>query len=229
MKTIVNYVTDSLEYPVVKGSFLGAGVMAAATPGINYVVSKATKLPMPWSKPFTGCYALAGAGAVVCATSFAIKALLVGHEKKPSEWTRFWTTSVAGVASGIVLCPFESVAQTQLTTKASLINTAKTMYQYHGGAGFFRGVGSMMVREGAWISTCFAVAPILSQRMKDAGYNDVTSGVTSSVVSAGFFGVASAPINRARIMMQDKLAEPNTPHPRYRQLIKTMFQPSFRT
>ena len=119
---------DFLEYPLVKGSILGAAVMYIATPGINCVVSQATGTPMPWSRPFTGGYSLAGAGAIVCATNFGIKALLGGDEKNVSAWTRIWTASVAGIFAGMVYCPFESIAQTQLTNKKSLINTAKTIY-----------------------------------------------------------------------------------------------------
>ena len=134
MKTIQDY----LNYPWVKGSFLGAGVMFLATPGINCVVSQAMGKPMPWSRPFTGCYSLSGAGAAGNAVTFAIKALLGGEGKDVSEGKRFWTASIAGAVSGMVLCPFESAAQTQLTTKTPLTNTVSRIYNNHGVAGFFR-------------------------------------------------------------------------------------------
>ena len=81
-----------------------------------------------------------------------------------------------------------------------------------------------MLRESAWSTKYIAIVPILSQHLKNAGVHPVTADVSALVVSAGVFGVASAPINRARIIMQDKLAEPQTPRLSYRQVFRRMVQ-----
>ena len=225
----MNTIKDYFENEVVKGSILGSAVMFAATPGINYVVSRATNKPMLWSQPFTGGYSLAGSGAAGCATTFFIKSCLTGGAKdhELSEWQRLWTSFVAGVCSGVVLCPFESIAQTQLTTESSsLIGTAKLIHHNHGVFGFFRGTGSMMLREGSWSAMYIALAPILRQRFKEAGYNDLSANLAAVTISFGIFGVLSTPINRARIMMQANLAESDTPRNSYRQLMKIMLHNS---
>ncbi len=61
-----------------------------------------------------------------------------GDAKDASEKKRFWTSALAGMASDLVTRPLESMAQNQLSTKMSMMKTARTMQQY-GIAGFFRG------------------------------------------------------------------------------------------
>ena len=167
MKTFKDY----LEYPLAKGSVLGASVMVAVTPGLNYVSSIVTGNPMPWSRPFTGCVSLAAAGTVNCATTFTIKSLLGGDAKDASDGKRFFTSFMAGMASGLTTCSLESVALNQLSTKTSMMQTARTMHHHYGFAGFFRGANGMMAREGGWASMYMAAVPILSQRFKEAGCN----------------------------------------------------------
>jgi len=220
MKTI----HDFFAFPMVKGTILGGVVTAAATPGINLVASYTIGTPMPWSKPFTGARSLATAGSVACGTGFIIRHLLGGNTHDASEWTRLWTASVGGMVSGLTTCPFESIAQTQLTTKTSLSHTAHTIYQHHGLPGFFRGAASMAVREGAWFPMYMGSMPILSQRLQDAGYEKSTAHAIAIASSAGLFGVISAPVNRLRIMKQDKLVEPNTPATSYPNLLRAMVQ-----
>ncbi|MDF1683972.1 MAG: MC/SLC25 family protein [Legionellaceae bacterium] len=215
---------DFFESPLTKGSILGACVMTTVTPGINLVASQTTGTPMPWSKPFTGARSLAGAGTINCATAFTTKHLLGGDKPEASEWKRFWTASVGGMLAGLTICPFESIAQTQLTTKTSMTQTASTMYKYYGVQGFFRGTVSMMAREGAWVPMYLEAIPILSKRFKEAGCNQLIADAAGLVVSAGLFGVISAPVNRLRIMKQDKLAKPNAPSASYPNLIRSMFQ-----
>jgi hypothetical protein len=224
MKTMQDYFENS----AVKGSILGSMVMFIATPGINYVVSRATNSPMPWAQPFTGGYSLAVSGAAGCATTFCIKSFLTDGAKEHElpDWTKFWTSFVAGLVSGAVLCPFESIAQTQLSTNATITNTATLIYKYHGALGFCRGLNSMMLREGAWSAMYMALAPILKQRFKDSGYNEVAANLGATSISFGIFGVISTPINRMRIMMQENLAEANTPSKTYKQLINTMLKSS---
>jgi len=215
---------DFFASPVIKGSILGASAMAAATPGINFVASQTTGTPMPRSKPFTGYRSLASAGMVGCATGLSIKHLLGGDTPDASEWKRMWTASVGGMVSGLTTCPFEAIAQTQLTTKTSMSQTARTIYQHYGVPGFFRGAVSMAAREGAWVPMYLESIPILSKRFQDAGFNEFWADGAALMVSASLFGVISAPVNRLRIMKQDKLAEPNTPFARYPSLIRAMVQ-----
>ena len=207
-----------------QGSILGASVLAIATPGLNAVASRTLGTPFPWSKPFTGAGSFSGAGSIACATGFIIKNMLGGNAHDASEWTRLWTASVGGMVSGLTTCPSESIAQTQLTTKTSLSQTARTIYQHYGMPGFFRGAMSMAAREGAWFPVYMGTMPIVSKRLQDAGCEKVTANITAITSSAGFFGVISAPVNRLRIMKQDKLAEPNTPRTSYGTLLRAMVQ-----
>ncbi len=213
-----------LEYPLVKGSVLGAGVMVAATPGINYVIRMSTGNPMLWSRPFTGCLSLAGAGFTGCVMGFTIKRLLVGDGINASSWERIWTSSMAGMASGLMTCPLESIAQNQLSTQSSMMKTARIMHQHYGFCGFFRGAGSMMVRDGAWAGMHMAVVPILSQRFQDGGCSRPTADGAAWVISAGLFGFLSVPINRLRTKQHDKLSEAGTEKKRYRQLVTMMIE-----
>jgi len=215
---------DFFAFPLIKGSILGGAVMATVTPGLNFVASQTTGTAMPWSKPFTGSASLASAGMIACATGFTVKHMLGGDTKDASEWKRLWTASVGGMISGLTTCPFEGIAQTQLSTKTSMIQTARTIHQHYGIPGFFRGAASMAVREGAWVPMYLESIPILSKRFKEAGCHRFIADAAALIVSAGLFGVMSTPVNRLRIMKQDKLAETNTPSTSYSSLLRTMIQ-----
>ena len=220
MKTIQDY----LEFPLLKGSLLGAGVMTAATPGLNIVISQTTGDAMPWSKPFTGSLSLAGSGAVGCATVYTTKHLLGGDKDNVSKWQKIWTASVGGMLSGFTICPLEAIAQTQLASGEAFFKTARNLAKYYGVTGFFRGGATMVLRETAWAATYAAFVPILSQSLQETGYQKIESDAAALVSSAGLFGALSAPVNRLRIKKQETLAKPEMLQKSYPDLLKDMLQ-----
>lgn len=214
---------DFMTHPMVKGSILGAGVMFLVTPGINKVTYRSKNTHMPWSQAFSGWQPLVVSGVVGCATSFAVKSLLIDTEEKESSFRAFGTSATAGAVSGITLCPFESVNVNHQGRSGTVADTARSMLKHHGYAGFFRGTGGMMIRESAWTMMYMTAVPTISQNLQKRDYNRATADALALIVSACMFGFASAPINRLRIMKQADLTKPGTT-PSYRQLATAMFQ-----
>lgn len=219
--TYTNFL-DFMQQPMVKGSVLGGGVMFWVTPGVNSFAHRANNTRMPWAQMFTGWQPLVVSGIVGTATSFTVKKYLLGNQRDSSSFHLFWTSATAGALSGVVLCPFECLAQNrQLSATRSLRNTGQSIFQHHGYAGFFRGTVAMMAREGAWVPMYLTAVPLISQRMQQAGYNRGIADAVALIVSASLFGIFSTPINRLRVMKQSNLTIAGRSSS-YRQLASTM-------
>lgn len=211
-----------MHHPVVKGSFVGAIGMFAATPGFN-AFSHEKGIWMPRNQLFTGWQSLVASGIAGTSTSFTINKMLGGNQEDASFFHRTWATATAGAFSGIVLCPFECITQNRLlSTQNSLKDTTRSIVQYHGYKGFFNGTAAMIVREGSWTLMYMTAVPMISQRLQNAGYNKRAADVIALIVSASMFGIFSTPVNHLRRMKQCNLTNAGTTRS-YPQLASQLF------
>jgi hypothetical protein len=209
---------DFMNHPVVKGSMLGAGAMFLVTPGINRF-NHGRK--MPWSQAFVGWQPLALSGMVGCAASFYVKDMLGGNKKNASHFQQFWTSATAGAFSGITLCPFEAVNRNQKKGD-TLRYTVDSIVKHRGYAGFFNGTISMMARESGWVVMYMTAVAMISQNLREKGYNRASADAFALIFSACLFGFASTPVNRMRAMKQEGLTMPGKT-PSYWHLASTLF------
>ncbi|MDF1758029.1 MAG: hypothetical protein P1U74_07000 [Legionellaceae bacterium] len=103
-----------------------------------------------------------------------------------------------------------------------MLSTARTIYNYYGLSALFRGASFVVLREAAWATTYLAAVPILSNKFQKSGYKKIESDFMALLISAGMFGLVTAPINRARIMKQENLAKTGTANVSYKKIFGYM-------
>ncbi len=197
------------ESPWVQGPVLGAAVIALATPFLKWTNHAYKGEKMPRGNVFSGAGAYALSAVPGYATTFAFKALLNNKPEENSQGYALFSSFAAGSLSGLVCTPFEALAQNkQLTHSASSKETAQQMRAHHGYRSFFRGAGSVMLREGGWSTVYMTAIPMMSASLQKKGVEKQYAQPLAMLTVAGAYGLFSSPLNQLRYRKQEGLTRP---------------------
>ena len=116
-KTSVNSWQTIAQKPYVQGPVLGAGVMVAVTPLLNWTNHVMNDKPMVLRNAMSGAVSYASSSAPAYAMVFVVKQMLQPDSKNVTPMHDLLTSFVAGSFSGFVTTPFDAVAQNKQLAK----------------------------------------------------------------------------------------------------------------
>ncbi|CEG56442.1 MC/SLC25 family protein [Legionella fallonii] len=211
------------QLPFVQGPLLGASVMAAVTPLLNWTNHVMNDKPMVWRNAMAGATEYASSAVPSYATVFFIKRLLQPSSGQTSSFYDFATSFTAGAFSGLANTPFDAVAQNKQFAKLpSSKKTREMMIKHHGYASLFKGGTATMLREGAWSTIYLTAIPILASYFSERGLKREHAEGLALILTAGSYGMLSTPLNQLRSKKQLGLTEP-TPIKSYIQHAKDIW------
>ncbi len=196
------------QLPFVQGPLLGASVMTAVTPLLNWTNHVMNNKPMIWRHAMAGATEYASSAVPSYATVFFIKKLLQPNPSQSSSFYDFATSFAAGALSGLASTPFDAVAQNkQLAQLPSSKQTREMMIKHHGYSSLFQGGGATMLREGTWSTIYLTAIPVLASYFNDKGLTKEQAEGLALILTAGSYGWFSTPLNQLRSKKQLELTE----------------------
>lgn len=196
-------------YPFIQGPILGAGIMALATPGLNWTNHVLNNQKMLWKNAMSGTFVYSSSSIPAYAVVFAIKNVLQSKQEESTALNEFGSSFIAGAFSGLIGTPFEAIAQNkQLTNNPSSISTRQLMIKHNGFSSLFQGAYSIMLREGLWSTVYLTAIPTLTEYFQSKGMPKQQSEALALIMTAGTYGFFSSPLYQLRFKKQQGLTEP---------------------
>ena len=207
-KTLSDTIKEAAQKPYIKGPLLGAGVMTAVTPLLNWTnhVTNDKKMLIRYAMGGASQYALSSAPTY--GMVFMAKKILESSSNKNTPTYDFATSFLARSLSGLVYTPFSAIAQNQQFTKLPSATTIKKMFTHNGIKSFFRGASVTGVQEGTWSTIYLTAVPFLVKHLQSKGMEKKKAEGISCVAIAGTYGFLSTPLNQLRSRKQLGLTEP---------------------
>lgn len=211
------------QLPFVQGPLLGASVMTAVTPFLNWTNHVMNNKSMIWRYAMSGATEYASSAVPSYATVFLIKKLLQPNPDQSSSFYDFVTSFTAGAFSGLAGTPFDAIAQNKQFAKLpSSKQTREMMLKYHGRSSLFQGGGATMLREGTWSTIYLTAIPTLASYFLEKGLKKEQAEGLAVILTAGTYGLFSTPLNQLRSKKQLGLTEP-APGKSYIQHVKDIW------
>lgn len=228
--------------PIAEGAVLGATVAGMVTPLLKWTNCKMNKMPMNWSRPFTGAPSYMGSIAPTAAVMFmsyeAINRLLTHNEPKSITQSQEAVSSIlAGMFAGITRVMPEAIAQNQQLAEAAAkkqnvpfqslptVTVIQQIVKHNGLFSLGRGTCAVMGREGLYSQGYLFMMPKVSKTIKDHFGNQSMADLLAASITGVFVGSLTTPLHRLRSEKQLNLIQPSKPLS-YPAIIKKSFQES---
>lgn len=105
-----------------------------------------------------------------------------------SLFSPIYAAILAGISSALVVCPAEGIMIQQQKTGQNFWKTANHIRSNYGITAFYNALIPTMIREGTFTAAYLGLVPILKEKFKEMGINDLASqflaGATAGIIGA---------------------------------------------
>jgi hypothetical protein len=167
------------------------------------------------ARAFNPAYCYRGLPVAVCsiapvtciqfvANNAVLRSVGISSESTASDRQRLAAGVLSGFASATAQSPMQLVEINQQNHGGGMVATARRVVEARGFSGLYKGYSMTACREGIFVTSYMAAAPLLRQKLQEK-YPDVSDGAAmagSSIVAGGLGSALSHPFDTLKTRLQ---------------------------